>query len=176
MFWGMERRMGLGPSASPSGGCSGTFGEENVGGTGGNSEQYIIAGKFQNNTGCTGTSAIVSIYISQDSAATAAKVAIYSDSAGSPNILLGSSAEFNPSAYTTNWYDFEIDLGVNEIADQGYFWLAMWGNTGAVYYLREVTGGVHAYRSETYTGNWPSPLNEDGTGTSLISIHCDITG
>lgn len=178
MFKGMYRGI-FAPSDSSvsAGGGSGTFGQEAVGTATSTCENYILAARFQNDTGGTGTTATISIRNnSTDTAATAMKVAIYADAAGpTPGVLLGSSAEFNPSAYAIDWFDFEISLGANTIDSGSYYWLAMWANTGAFYYAREASGGTNAYKSIEYTGTWPSPMAQDDVEAKLYSIHCDIT-
>lgn len=134
---------------------------------------WILAGYYQNNTGVTGKGTKLSLYIDSDTTSTKLKLAIYSTKTGPlPDALLAVTEELDPSAYGTGWHDFNFVVQP-DLIDGAYYWLAFWSNSELIY-GRSTTGGVHAYLSLSYSGNFPNPFGGIETDTNLFGINCTV--
>ena len=95
------------------------------------------------------------------------KLAIYSDSSGSPSDLLKGTNEINNPG--TGWITFTLTSS-QVITSGTYYWLAIWCD--AAYTPKgETSGGTSRYKALTY-GSWPSPIGSTtGPYTTKDSIY-----
>jgi hypothetical protein len=100
------------------------------------------------------------------------KCAIYTDSSGRPNQLLGSAAEVSKPA--SGWQSFPLTTSV-ALTQGSYYWLAIWSDntSGRVYYSN--TAGALRWGKYSY-GAWPDPISTTGGSSLTYCIYATGTG
>lgn len=145
-----------------------TFGKEDVGGSHDSwPTNYMGACKYS----LTEAGTITNIAWYTTTVGTAnTTCALYSDNAGSPNVLL---AQSNAQNSVNGWNEYA--LTVPYLAAIGTYWLAYHPN-GAVFYFAAGVTNQHAYKQPIVAPNLPDPFAKNGfVGDNEVSIHADYT-
>jgi hypothetical protein len=115
-------------------------------------------------SGATITS--IKAYVKVDSASNA-KIAVYSDSSGSPSALLGVSNEVNVTNTTYAWITFTFGTPVAVTASAYYWFIIMTDN--AVYWATNWSGSTpHKVGNEVYSDGFSDPF---GSITNSYTSH-----
>ncbi len=153
-------------------GAEKTFGNTNVGASSyGWSENKILGSRYiapEN-----GIITKISWRTSSEGASGNAKAAVYSDSSGAPNTLLGNSTE--STITSSSWVDFTFPNPVTITAGNAY-WLIVWQQYSVWY--RYDTGSPNQFvlKTATYGTDWPTLFGAaDGFDNHNMSIYATYT-
>jgi hypothetical protein len=128
---------------------------------GGADNGYVVYSQFQ----CNKTATLTDIYLYVATAAGAGRVAIYTDSSGSPHTLL---AQSRSQTLASGWNDFS---GFSQDLVNGtYYWLAFQANNATTAFDSGYTGSNYKYQSQSY-GSFPSTASSLTTGTGEYCIY-----
>lgn len=130
------------------------------------SSNYSMVGYANANASLTASAsgALQSVGVNLQSAAGNICVAIYDDSGGKPNNLLGTSAS---QAAVAGWNDIAIS-GVSITQGQVYH-LGYQIDNGGSYVYRSATSGTCYYKGEPY-GTWPNPFSNPSSATTTWNM------
>jgi len=141
------------------------FGNNNVGPYTSTAMGYIVGNKFT--LGESGTVTSISLYVA--TASGNARVAIYSDSSGSPGTLIVQSGS---EAVTTGWRTFTV---TGTSLSPGSYWLCFQVDSSSFKTTYSPTGGVRRLVSYAY-GAFPGTFPIGGKSDSvLFSIYASYT-
>ena len=130
-----------------------TFGRTNTGNTnGGLSGNYKWASKFTCND--TGQVIKISLYVTADTGIWTGKAAIYSDNAGTPNALLGTSNAVTVN--TIGWWDFLFSVPI-PVTSTSVYWLAIISGDLMSYGVSTAVSNF-CYNADTYTDGFSDPF------------------
>jgi len=142
------------------------FGNNNVGPSTSTAMGYIVGNKFT--LGESGTVTSISLYVA--TASGNARVAIYSDSSGSPGTLIVQSG--SEAVTTTGWRTFTV---TGTSLSPGSYWLFFQVDSSSFKTTYSQTGGVRRLVSYAY-GAFPGTFPGGGKSDSvLFSIYASYT-
>ncbi len=132
---------------------------------------FIQATKF--NSGPGGSISVLRVFFpTVDGANPHFKVAVYSDSAGSPNSLLSSATAPSTTATAGQWSTASLGATVTLTPNTDY-WLATSQESGSTTFKRQTTGtNTTKYQSGfTYSTNFPGTYTVNATSGDIIAIY-----
>ncbi len=129
----------------------------------------ISASKFNSGSGGTLSSLKAYFEFVQASPSNHAKVAIYSDSSGTPGTLL-SSATASSTVVTVGWNTLSLGTSVSLAANTNY-WLAFNIDGSGTNYGVNTGETNSAFVNMTYGSNFPSSFSATSTGTDAFSVY-----
>lgn len=131
---------------------------------------FIQATQFNSGTG--GTISTLRVYLGAvDSLSPHVKVALYSDSSGSPGSLLSSASAASITATANAWNTAPLGTTVTLTPNTNY-WLALTTESGNTFFSIHSGGGSTKYQSGfTYSGNFPSTYTTNASSSDVMSIY-----
>lgn len=141
-----------------------TFGRTDTGSTnGGLAGNYKWASKFTCND--TGQVTKISLYVTIDTGIWTGKAAIYSDNAGTPNALLGTSDAVTVNA--AGWWDFPFSVPIS-VTSGSMYWLAVISGDSMSYGVSMAVSNF-CFNADTYTDGFSDPF---GAKTDVVYEAC----
>jgi hypothetical protein len=153
------------------------FGETGYGFENGwNPTGYKPASRFQmlNLTGVSITK--LTCYIQPNTTGVRVKMAIYSDSSGSPDALLGTSSEVTlTNAGAFEWIDFDFDSPIAVNASMNY-WFALMGDNGVWLRCTATDFNSYVHNHNIYDDGFSSTYGlVEGVSATVASVYATIT-
>lgn len=147
----------------------GTFGKTTVGALRSSEQGYVEA--YRHLCLETGVVTSISLYLTGGAAGRHARVAIYADKNGEPDILLGESA--SEEITSDGWHEF---TGFNvQVSANTYYWLAFQVDSHDLKQAYDSSGGDGRYKLQAYS-SFPNPFGTySGSWANNFSIYATYT-
>jgi hypothetical protein len=130
----------------------------------------ISASKYNSGTGGTINALRIYLPFVQASPSNHVKVAVYSDSSGSPGTLL-SSATAPSTVATTGWNTVSLGTTVTLSPNTNYWFAFNVDGSGTNYGYGGATTNSSAYVAMTYSNNFPANFSATSTSSNAYSVY-----